>query len=497
MDAWGERIAKLHGLPEWAGEPLIQTHISAVLVGQDRVLKLKKPVDFGFLDYTTPEKRLAACRAEVELNSRLSPEIYLGVETVGEGEERDYGVLMRRLRRERMLDELVRRGEVTEAMIREIAAVVARFHEGARRGPEVDRYGEWGVIAGNWRENFAQTEGMAWAGERALVRRWVEGELAREAGRFAERVAGGHIVDGHGDLRCESVNVAERIFVFDCIEFNERFRCGDTAGEVAFLAMDLAARGRPDLGYYFVEEYLRLRPDGGLRGVEPFYRCYRAYVRGKVAGFRLGEAEFSEAEREAARVEAGSYFDAARRYADRVGARTVVVVVGLPGTGKTAVARAVAGELGWRVISTDAVRRGLFGTAKGPAEFGAGVYGREASEATYREVLARAGAALAEEGGVVLDGTFAEEGRREAVRGWAAGKGARLRVVECVLAGERVRERLAGRAERGDGLSDADWGIYQRQAAGYRGWGEEALRLDTAEALGGVGRRAAEWVRGR
>jgi aminoglycoside phosphotransferase family enzyme len=136
MDAWGERIAKLHGLPEWAGEPLMQTHISAVLVGRDRVLKLKKPVDFGFLDYTTPEKRLAACRAEVELNSRLSPEIYLGVETVGEGEERDYGVLMRRLRRERMLDELVRRGEVTEAMIREIAAVVARFHEGARRGPE-------------------------------------------------------------------------------------------------------------------------------------------------------------------------------------------------------------------------------------------------------------------------------------------------------------------------------------------------------------------------
>ncbi|MCX6588833.1 MAG: AAA family ATPase [Acidobacteria bacterium] len=180
-----------------------------------------------------------------------------------------------------------------------------------------------------------------------------------------------------------------------------------------------------------------------------------------------------------------------------MGERTVVVVAGLPGTGKTAVARAVAGELGWRVISTDAVRRGLFGTAKGPAEFGAGVYGREASEATYREVLARAGAALAEEGGVVLDGTFAEEGRREAVRGWAAGKGARLRVVECWLEAERVRERLAGRAERGDGLSDADWGIYQRQAAGYRGWGEDALRLDTAEALGGVGRRAAEWVRGR
>jgi predicted kinase len=238
-------------------------------------------------------------------------------------------------------------------------------------------------------------------------------------------------------------------------------------GEVAFLAMDLAARGAAGLRVLLCRGISAVAAGWGIAGVEPFYRCYRAYVRGKVAGFRLGEAEFSEAEREAAQVEAGSYFDAARRYADRVGARTVVVVAGLPGTGKTAVARAVAGELGWRVISTDAVRRGFVWDGEGAGGVRGGVYGREASEATYREVLARAGAALAEEGGVVLDGTFAEEGRREAVRGWAAGKGARLRVVECVLAGERVRERLAGRAERGDGLSDADWGIYQRQAAGY------------------------------
>ncbi len=499
MISWINRLAELHGLPEWSGEPLIQTHISAVLLGRDRVLKLKKPVNFGFLDYTTPDKRLAACRAEVELNSRLSPDVYLGVETFGEGETLDYGVLMKRLRRERMLDELVRRDEVTEAMIRDIAKTLAAFHDHARRGPEVDRYGQLAAIEANWRENFEQTEGPTWTGvaprERALIRPWVQYEMGQHAALFEARVTGGHIVDGHGDLRCESINVAERIHIFDCIEFNERFRCGDTASEVAFLAMDLDARGRPDLGYYFVEEYLRQRPDDGLLQLQPFYRCYRAFVRGKVAGFRLAEAEFSDEEKQAARTEAVHYFDVARRYADRLRDQTVIVVAGLSGCGKTAIARSIAGELGLRVISTDGVRRDLYGEAKAPAAYGEGVYGREQSEQTYRTLLERAGAALRHTGGVVVDGTFADEAQRISVAKLAEAAGARLRVVECSLAPERVRERLARRAERGDGLSDANWEIYLLQRAAYRPWGEGTLRLDTGVALSAAAHQAADWLR--
>lgn len=501
MQTWLNRIAALHRLPEWCGEPLIQTHISVVLLGRDRVLKLKKPVNFGFLDYSTPAKRLAACRAEVELNSRLSPDIYLGVETIGEGESLDYGVLMKRLRPDRMLGELVRRDEVTEAMIRDIASTLARFHDGARRGPDVDRYGRLAVIEENWRENFEQTEGAAWAEvaprEREQVRQWVQQELQQQGGLFESRVTGGHIVDGHGDLRCESINVAERIHIFDCIEFNERFRCGDTASEVAFLAMDLDARGRPDLGYYFVEQYLRQRPDDGLLPLQPFYRCYRAFVRGKVAGFRLAEAEFSEEEKRAARAEAVHYFELARRYADRLPGKTIVVVAGLSGTGKTAVARAIAGELGWPVLSTDSIRRDLFGEAKAPAAYGEGVYAREQSEQTYRTLFERAGDLLPLGSGVVLDGTFSDPERRTAVEELAMATGARLRVVECALSPEQVRERLARRAERGDGLSDANWDIYLRQLAAYRPWGGGALRLDTAEALPAAAHRATDWLRVR
>jgi hypothetical protein len=499
MPSWIDRITALHQLPEWSGEPLIQTHISAVLLGRDRVLKLKKPVNFGFLDYTTPAKRLAACRAEVELNSRLSPDIYLGVETLGAGDTLDYGVLMKRLRPERMLDQLVQRGEVTEAMIREIARLVARFHQQARRGPDVDQYGRLSAIQENWRENFEQTAGPAWADvaprERGFVQRWVERDLTTNAARFDERVTGGHIVDGHGDLRCESVNIGDRIHIFDCIEFNERFRCGDTASEVAFLAMDLDARGRPDLGYYFVEEYLRQRPDSGLFALQPFYRCYRAFVRGKVAGFRAAEAEFSEAERAVARAEAVHYFELARRYADRPKQQTLLVVAGLSGSGKTSIARGIAGELGWRVISTDRVRQALFGEAKTPAAFGEGVYGPAQSNQTYQALFAQATELLRLDGGVVLDGTFAGEDRRTAAEACAAATGARLRIVECTLAPERVRERLARRAGQGDGLSDANWEIYLHQLAAYRPWGGGALRLDTAEALPAAVQRATDWLR--
>jgi aminoglycoside phosphotransferase family enzyme len=448
MDPWINRLAALHALPEWAGESLIQTHISAVLLGRDRVLKLKKPVNFGFLDYTTPEKRLAACQAEVALNSRLSPDVYLGVETLGAGESLDYGVLMKRLRRERMLDELVRRGEATEAMIRDIAATLADFHGRARRGPEVDRYGQIAVIAANWRENFTQTEGPNWVAvaprERQRIRDWVEQELVQNAALFAARVTGGHIVDGHGDLRCESINVDGRIHIFDCIEFNERFRCGDVASEVAFLAMDLDARGRPDLGYYFVEEYLRRRPDDGLLALQPFYRCYRAFVRGKVAGFRLAESEFSAEEQSAARAEAEHYFALAGRYADRLREKTVIVVAGRSGAGKTAVARAIAGELGLRVVTMDGIRPDRC-EERGPID-----------------------RAIAADGAVVLEGTFATDASRTTAHQLAVATGAKLRIVQCSLALE-------------------PWPRPE--------WGLGTLALGLAEPLPAAAHRATDWLR--
>jgi aminoglycoside phosphotransferase family enzyme len=347
---------------------------------------MKKPVDFGFVDYTTLEDRRLACEAEVALTRRLCPDTYIGVQPIrdvrgrprlhGEGRVLDYGVLMKRLAAESMLDNLLARDEVTESMIDQVAERLSVFHKLARRRPDVDAYGHSKVIRANWEENFSQT--APYIGRTITdqafdaIRGWVTRWLDASEGMLRNRIAGGRICDGHGDVRSESICITDGICIFDCIEFSEWYRCCDVASEVAFLAVDLDARGRPDLGYFFAEAYRRLADDPELPALLPFYRCYRAYVRGKVTSFRLDEAEFSEAERDSAAVRGRSSFHLARRYAEPLSKPTLVLVAGLSGTGKTALARAIAGELGLRVISADAVRKSIFGPGGAPQAYGQG-----------------------------------------------------------------------------------------------------------------------------
>ena len=516
MKAWLEIVRRLRGGAGWRAEELpvemIQTHISVVLLGRRHVLKLKKPVDFGFLDYTTLEKRRRACEAEVRLNRRLCPDTYLGVAHVteedgrarlsGQGAIVDYGVWMKRLPADRMLDRMLAEGRVTEAVIDSVAVRLREFHPKARRGTDVDVYGSPRVVRLNWEENFAQT--AAYVGrtiERDAfesLRRWVDDWLERNEALLAARVAGGHVCEGHGDVRAESVCVTDPVCIYDCIEFNERFRCCDAASEVAFLSMDLDARGRPDLGYYFAECYERRSGDPQLFRLLPFYRCYRAYVRGKVLSFRLDEPEFDEAAREEARTRARLFFDLALRYSRRLGCPTVIAVAGLSGTGKTGVARAVAGELGLRVVSADAVRKSLF-TDTAQAGYGVGPYGREANLLTYRKMLEAGRAPLEEDGGVVFDATFRRASDRELARRIAADSGACWRLVECRLDEESVRSRLEARAARKDGASDATWATYLRQREEFEpvedGPPGTHLLLDTGGSIGSTGKTATDWLR--
>ena len=521
MARWLRMVEELCHAPDWppSEQPieLKQTHISVVLLGQHRVLKLKKPVNFGFLDYTTLEKRLRACEAEINLNRRMCPDVYLGLGDVIEvdgqvgfsgrhGQETkvlDYGVWMKRLPADRMLDELVRKSSVTEAIIDRVAARLAAFHRTARRGAGVNAYGSPAEIRHNWEENFAQTEDYIGrtlsTADFAAIRRWVEGWLDREQELLLARMHGGRVLDGHGDVRCESICVTEEIHIYDCIEFNERFRCGDVANEVAFLAMDLAALGRPDLGYYFSERYQVHTGDEQIFKLLPFYRCYRAYVRGKVLSFRLDEPEFSAAAREEAAKRAKHYFELAKGYARPLQEPAVIVVAGLSGTGKTAVARAIAGELGLRVVSADAVRQALFGAAKQPAEYGKGAYTAEANRLTYQSMLERAGEWLKKDRGVVLDATFRRASDRAAVRELAAARGAQSRLIECRLAPELVQQRLTDRAGRQDGLSDANWEVYQRQRGEFEPETDTSptryLALDTNVSVSAAGSAATAWLR--
>ena len=324
--------------------------------------------------------------------------------------------------------------------------------------------------------------------------------MEEHADLLNRRVREGRIVDGHGDVRCESICVVDGIRLFDCIEFNDRFRCGDVAGEVAFLAMDLDALGRPDLGYWFAERYRQHSMDGDLFRLLPFYRCYRAYVRAKVQSFRIDEPEFTDAERQQAAQKAEMFFDLARRYATPLPRPAVVVVAGLSGTGKTTLARAVAAELGVEVVSTDAVRADLFGQQKRPVPFGEGVYGTEASRATYSEVVERSRRHIDEYGCVLLDGTFLDPLQREGARALAESVGAEFRLIRCQLSDDAVHDRLERRRQLGDGVSDACWETYLRQRElRHPSDGDTAegmLVLDTSRNLAECSRSACDWLRG-
>lgn len=447
---------------------LVETHISWVFLAGDRVWKVKKPVDLGFLDFTSRERRRFFCQEEVRLNRRLAPDVYLGVVDIGGTPDRprlggpgqpvpaafETAVLMRRLPAERMLDRLVQEGRASPALLGEVAAVVAAFHAAAATGGEIDAFAGVEAVGRNWQENFAQTAGFpaallepAW---REAVGEAVQRFLAAEAGRFAARAAGGRSRDCHGDLQAQHVCCTEPIRIFDCIEFNARFRFGDTAGEVAFLAMDLERLGRADLGVHFLNAYLEESDDWDAVPLLDFYRAYRAWVRGKVLGFQAG----TRPERAA---EARACFALAARYLAPRPRPRLLAVSGVMGSGKSTLARTVAARLGALVIRTDAVRKRLAGRGlrdRAPDAFGQGLYTPEMTARTYAASLELAGRLLDAGWTVVLDGSFSRAAERRPARALAAGRGLEWALLWCEAPDALIVERLRARAGEGREISD-------------------------------------------
>ena len=355
---------------------LRQTHISYVLIADDVVYKLKKPFDFGFLDYTTIEKRKHFCEEEVRLNRRLCEGTYLGVEPVvsigrdirigGQGEVLDYAVKMRRLREEGMMSQLLERNAITPAMLRALAERIATFHRASERSEEIDRYGGLETAAFNWHENFEQTE--AYIGRTIMrpqfddMRAFVENIVEGDADLFAQRAREGRARDCHGDMRTDAVCFEDgNVCIYDCIEFNERFRYSDVAADIAFLAMDLEFRGRRDLSDELMGRYLSYTLDSTLPLLLPFYKCYRAYVRGKVDGFQLDQPEISDEQKAAVTADARRYFALADSYATQPVPHALMITIGVTGSGKSYLANALAAHVGAVILSSDVTRKRLLG----------------------------------------------------------------------------------------------------------------------------------------
>jgi aminoglycoside phosphotransferase family enzyme len=309
---------------------LAQTQISYVLLADEYVYKIKKPVDMGFLDYTTLEKRLAMCRKEVELNRRLCPDVYLGVVSVtsdgghyaidGRGNTEEYAVRMRRLPQDRMMDALLRRNKVTPRMVRDVAATVAAFHRNAAFGDEINRLGGLESVIKNTSENFDQTEkyfGIIILPETfQRIKDYTEGFIKTNTPLFRKRAAAGRIRDCHGDLHANHICFYRGICIYDCIEFIDRLRYTDIAAEVAFLAMDLDHFRRSDLAKVFVDAYVKASGDKELLKLLNFYKCYRAYVRGKVTSFQYDDPHIPDREKDKIIATAASYFRLAESYVE-------------------------------------------------------------------------------------------------------------------------------------------------------------------------------------
>ncbi len=477
-----------------AGVEVRQTHISAVFLAGPFAYKVKKPVDLGFLDFTTIDKRRHFCDEETRLNRRLAPNVYLGVVPItydggaaridGSGEAIEWAVKMARLPDEASLRWHVRHGDVTTDQLSTLAKRIAEFHRTAEATDRTAAFGRFEVVAGNARENFAQSRGHVGATvSRAVFDRLealTEAALSRLRLLIEARAARGVPRDTHGDLRLEHVYLLpDGLAIIDCVEFNERFRYADPVADAAFLAMDLLAEGRPDLARVFAEAYFAAAGDEEGRRLWPFYIAYRSAVRGKVQGMKAAEPEVPAGERESARRRSAMHWLLALGQLEEPARRPCLVLVGgLPGTGKSTLARGLAEASGFEVIRSDVVRK-----EPTAASGGGDIYTPDWTERTYAECLRRAEALLFEGRRVIVDATFREDRRRERFLTAAKDLGVPGLLLVCEAPPEVVRQRLAAR--KGD-ASDADWAVYEKladewQAPGLAAVGRLTQVIDTTD----------------
>jgi hypothetical protein len=324
-----EALMKPEAYDEETGKiELTQTHISFVFLTRNFVYKVKKAVDLGFLDFTTLEKRRFFCKKELELNRRLCEGMYLEVVPInksniikikGEGKPIEYAVKMKRMPQEKMMNKLLEGNKVDNKLIDEIAKIIAKFHSKAETNKRISKFGSLVIIETNWKENFEQTREFVGKTismkDFKLIREKIDDFMKRNMSLFEKRIAKDRVRDCHGDIHSGNIFVTDRIYIFDAIEFNERFRYSDVASDIAFLAMDLDFKGRTDLSSFFVEKYVKYSGDQELTKLLPFYKCYRAYVRGKVISFKLQDPNVGSEEKGAAMKEAKAYFKLASAYA--------------------------------------------------------------------------------------------------------------------------------------------------------------------------------------
>ena len=474
---------------------IIETHISIVVLTGPFAYKIKKPVDLGFLDFTTLEKRRLYCDEELRLNSRFAPEIYLDVVRIsgtpetprigGTGEVIEYAVRMREFPQEALADRVLARGELTPQQVDALSAGVARFHSDAPRSSEIDGFSTSEAVLAPALQNFAQIRMLPGQAGSMPVLEKVEAWTRREHARLREILAGrkreGLVRECHGDLHLGNIVILEgEPRAFDCIEFNPELRWIDVMNEVAFLVMDFQAAGQTDFARRFLNGYLEAMGDyGGLR-VLRYYCAYRAMVRAKVMLMRAGQQGCTPEDQVSATALVGRYLSVAASCA-RPSRSFVLITHGFSGSGKTTLSQPLVELTGAIRVRSDVERKRIHGLApkdrpgSGIAE---GLYRPEATESTYRRLLDLAGIVVEAGHGVIVDATFLERRQRDRFRALAARAGVPFLIVDFTASEEILRSRILARSERGADASDADLAVLEHQLGTH-----EPLQADEHESV--------------
>ena len=475
----------------------IQTHSSDVFIVPPYVYKVKKSVNLRFLDFSSLSKRKYYCEREVELNRRLTDGIYLGVEkillnksklTFGSGKKViEYAVKMKRLPEKYFIKNLLKKGQVNKQDFVNIIVRLVKFYKGQPSNTDIDKFGSSKSVKFTIDQNFELSKRFIGKTISSpcydAVKLYNNLFFKKNSKLFKQRTKLGFIKDCHGDLHLEHINLApQELNIFDCIEFNNRFRYIDIASDLAFLAMDLDFNGYKKYGDLVVSEFSKKIKDKTIYKIIDFYKCYRAYVRGKVESIRSESKDVSRKEREISSLVAKKYFNLALNYALFGSKPIIIVVFGFIASGKSTLAELISNELSAVVISSDKTRKEITGTKlteRNYEGFNKGIYAKEITEKTYIEMYNRCTREIILGKSVILDASFSKKRYRKKISNEAKKIGAEVFFIETEVSEKVIKRRLQEREKTVNLVSDARMEIFTEFKKSY----EEVNELSTIQYI--------------
>jgi uncharacterized protein len=461
---------------------VLETHISWVVLVGPFAYKIKKPVDLGFLDFTTLERRRHFCEEELRLNRRLAPALYLDVVPIagthelprvnGAGQPIEYAVRMHRFPQEALLSHVLKQQALTPKHIDELAATITDFHSHIPSAASESSYGApdevWRPMQENL-EHLAEVETTS-PGNTAFktLEGWCHDEFRAHRDDFQARKAGHFVRECHGDMHLGNMLLLDgKVVIFDCIEFNDHFRWIDVLNEVAFTVMDLEDRGKPDFAHRLLNAYLERTGDYAGLQVFPYYFVYRALIRAKVALIRLQQTDVAADEAKRLLAECQGYLELAERTTQRPSAR-LFITYGPSGSGKSTLTQPLLEGTGAIRLRSDYQRKRLSGfkpLERDQMGFAAGIYGTEVTQQTYQRLAELARVVLQAGFSTIVDATFLKRWQREIFVHLARELSVPLTILEFQASESILRERVQQRATAGDDLSDADLTVLAQQLA--------------------------------